>query len=99
MFNFFDLVSFLGGLLRVLGLALFGVAASWFTLFAFNQPERRWQLQTAVFLGFLLFSGLVLNFVSAGAAGAFLLGAGIALLYWGNKRESAPEEDTETENA
>jgi hypothetical protein len=95
MFNFFDLVSFIGGILRVVGLGVFGVAASWFTLHAFQQPERRWQLQTAVFLGFLLFSALTLQFASAGGAGAFVLGAGIALLYWGKKSDEEPEAEPE----
>jgi len=97
MFNFFDLVSFLGGILRLVGLGVFGVAVGWFTLYAFQQPERRWQLQTAVFLGFLLFSALTLQFASAGGAGAFVLAAGIALLYWGKKSEKEPEVETETE--
>ena len=97
MFDFFDLVSFLGGILRLIGLALFGVAAGWFSLDAFHQPERKWQLQVAVFLGFLLFTALTLRLASPGGAGAFLLGAGSALLYWGKQRESQPEEETEAE--
>jgi ABC-type Co2+ transport system permease subunit len=97
MFDFFDLVSFLGGMLRLVGLLVFGIATGWFNLYAFRQPERRWELQTAVFLGFLLFSALTLYLASPGGAGAYVLGAGCALLYWGRKEDAAREIETEEE--
>ena len=97
MFDFFDLLSFLGGILRLVGLLVFGVSAGWFTLYAFRQPERKWQLQISVFLGFMLFSVLTLRFTSAGSAGAFALGAGSALLYWGREKVEKPEEPMEPE--
>jgi len=97
MLNFFDLVSFLGGILRLIGLMVFGVAAGWFTLDAFHQPERKWQLQIAVFLGLMLFAALTLKFASAGGAGAFTLGAGGALLYWGTKKEAQPGDEAQPE--
>jgi hypothetical protein len=97
MVDFFDLVSFLGGMLRLVGLLVFGIAIGWFSLHSFRQPERRWELQTAVFLGFLLFSALILRLASPGGAGAFVLGAGCALLYWGRKEDVAGEIDTEEE--
>jgi hypothetical protein len=97
MFDFFDLVSFLGSILRLVGLLVFGIAAGWFSLFGFRQPERRWELQAAVFLGFLLFSALTLRFASAGGAGAYALGAGCALLYYGMKKDTAGAVETEEE--
>ncbi len=93
MFNFCDLIWFVGGVFQMLGLLVFGVAAAWFTLYAFRQPERRWQLQIAVFLGFLFFTALTLRFTSTGGAGGFLLGAGGALLFWGLRGEGEAEED------
>ena len=98
MSNFFDILTFLGGGLRLIGLLIFGIAVGWFTWIAFNQPERKWQLQIAVYLGFLLFTALTLKFVSPGGSGTYVLGAGITLLYLGNKKsqkatETALEED------
>ena len=92
MFDFCDLVWFVGGLFQMLGLLVFGVAAGWFTLYAFRQPERRWQLQIAVFLGFLLFTALTLRYASTGGAGGFLLAAGGALLFWGLRGEGEDDE-------
>jgi len=99
MSNFSDFVSFLGVTLRLIGLLVFGVATGWFTLYAFRQPERKWQLQIAVFLGFLLMTALTLRFTSAGSAGTFVLGAGGALLYWGRGTKKEPESTGENEEA
>jgi hypothetical protein len=92
MYDFYDFVAFIGGIIRTLGLLVFGIAAGWFTLDAFHQPERKWQLQVAVFLGFFFFSALVIRFASPAGTGMFVLGAGGALLYWGMKKEQVDEE-------
>lgn len=97
MREFIDFTSFIGGILRLLGLFVFGISTGWFTLYAFRRPEPKWQLQVSVFLGFLFFTALTLRFTSAGSAGAFVLGAGGALLYWGMGKESVPEQPTELE--
>jgi hypothetical protein len=91
--SFTDYLSFLGMILRLVGLLVFGVAAGWFTLYAFRQPDHKWQLQIAVFLGFLLMMALTLRFTSPGGAGAFALGAGAALLYWGKRIPLPPTGD------
>lgn len=98
MFGFFDIVSFLGVLLRLAGLLVFGVAAGWFTLFTFRQPEAKWQLQAAAYLGFVVLSALIIGLVDPGGAGAYALGAGIALMYRGNQKtsEDGEQEDPET---
>jgi len=98
MYNFFDLTSFLGSLLRLVGLGLFGLAAGWFSLKAFHKAEQKWPLQVAIYLGFLLFTAVTLAVVSPGAGGAFTLGAGIALFYWGNKKEEQVENKDEEKN-
>jgi len=87
MYDFFSLMSFLGGILRIIGLFVFGIAVGWFTLFAFRYPERKWQFQIAAYLGFLLFTALTLQFASPGGSGAFVLGAGSTLLYLGTKKD------------
>jgi hypothetical protein len=97
MLNFFELTSFLGNLLRVLGLALFGLAVGWLTLKTFIQAEKNWPLQAAIYLGFLFFIAITLAVVSPGSGGALSLGAAIALLYWGNKKEDKSEITEEVE--
>ena len=92
MINFFEVTSFIGIIIRLIGMLVFGVAVGWFTMFTFRQPERKWQLQIAVVLGFLSFSALALRFVSAGSAGAYAIGAGAALLFWGMKGEAKEDE-------
>jgi hypothetical protein len=99
MFDFFDLTAFLGNILRLIGLLVFGISTGWFTLYAFRQPERKWQLQIAVFLGLLFFTAMTLRFSSAGGAGAFVLGAGGALLYWGQGKGNKLEPPLQTEEA
>jgi hypothetical protein len=94
--DFLDVVALIGWIVRFLGLLVFGVAAGWFTFFAFQQPERNWQLQIAVFLGLFLLIALLARFTSAGALGGFALGVGGGLLFWGLRAEqSLDEEDSE----
>ena len=97
MSNFIDLVSFLGVLLRLAGLVVFGVAAGWFTLFTFRQPEGKWQLQAAAYLGFVTLSALIFGLVSPGGAGAYALGAGVTLLYLGNQKAPQGGEPADLE--
>ena len=99
MFSFFDFVDILAAILRLLGMLVFGLGAGWFTLFAFRQPERRWQLQIAVFLGFFFFAALTMRFGSAASIGSFSLGAGAALLYWGLKKETDAQQPEAEEPA
>ncbi len=91
MFNFLDLTTFLGNLLRLAGLGLFGFAEGWYSLKAYKDAEAKWPLQIAIYLGFLLFTTLILVMVSPGSGGALTLGAAIALLYWGNKKDKKNE--------
>lgn len=91
--DFYDFFAFIGWIIRFFGLLVFGVAAGWFTLYAFKQPEQCWQLQIAVFLGIFLFTALLAHYSSAGGLGGFALGLGGGLLYWGMRGEKSPEEE------
>ena len=97
MYNFFDLTSFMGNLLRLVGLGLFGLAVGRLMLKSFFQAEQKWPLQATIYLGFLLFTALTLAVVSPGSGGALTLGTAIALLYWGNKKNGKPEIVEEVE--
>jgi hypothetical protein len=91
MYDFFnilnDIFSIFGYLIRTAGFLLVGLGLGRF--FLANYPRSNWQLQMALALGFF---GLIIAltvFSSAGSAGAFALGAGIAFL--AVKKEEAPE--------
>jgi Tfp pilus assembly protein FimV len=91
MYDFFnilnDIFSIFGYLIRTAGFLLVGLGLGRF--FLANYPKSNWQLQMALALGFF---GLIIAltvFSSAGSAGAFALGAGIAFL--NVKKEEAPE--------
>lgn len=80
---YYQITEILGSFVLILGLLLFGITAGWFTLYAVNQPEKTWQLQSIVYSVFLVFVALMVRYLSPGAFGAFLLGAAGALFYWG----------------
>lgn len=71
-----EVFSLLGFLLRAVGFGIIGFGLGKFLLDAYQKSN--WQLQIALILGFFgLLIGLT-HFSSAGSAGAFALGAGIA---------------------
>ncbi len=86
--------DFLAILFRFLGLLALGLGVGWFTLQAFKKDA--WQLQIAVFLGFVGTAIAMAHFLSAGALGAFALGAGVALLFWGLPRKQEAEESKDS---
>jgi hypothetical protein len=71
----------LATLFRFIGLLAFGLGVGWFVLDTF--PKAGWQLQIALFLGFLGTVVGLAHFTSAGGLGAFALGAGAAMFVWG----------------
>lgn len=71
-----DIFNILGYFIRLVGFLLVGLGLGRFFLDAY--PKANWQLQMALALGLF---GLLIAFTvfsSAGSAGAFALGAGIA---------------------
>ncbi len=80
---YYQITEILGSFVLILGLLLFGITAGWFTLFAVNQPEKTWQLQSIVYSVFLVFIALMVRYLPPGALGAFLVGTAGALFYWG----------------
>jgi len=95
MLNFREILAFIGILGQTLGSIVFGVVTGWFTLFAFRQPERRWELQSVVFGVFFVFVALLAHLLSPGPFGGFLLGAAGAFLYWGIFKKNTSESEEE----
>lgn len=85
-----DIFAFLGFLLRALGFLVFGAAAGRFVLDNFKTSE--WQVKIALALGFFGLLIALTDFASAGSAGAFALGAGIA--YFVNLIPKKAEDDS-----
>ena len=86
-----DIFSLLGFLLRAVGFLVVGLALGRFFLDSYKKAI--WQLQIALVLGFFGLLIGITDFASAGSAGAFALGAGIAMLMANApKKDSDPEE-------
>jgi len=83
MVIFYEVVGVIGLFVQVLGLILFGVTTGWFTLQVINQPEKNWQLQSIVYSIFLIFSALMVKYLTPGAFGAYLAGAAGAMIFFG----------------
>lgn len=84
-----DIIAIFGHLLRAAGFGLFGFGISKFTQNAYAKAD--WPMQMALALGLFGLLIALTVFSSAGSAGAFALGAGIAFLAM--KKEEAPEAD------
>ena len=84
-----DIFYVLGFLLRALGFLVVGYGLARFALDAYNKAV--WQVQIALALGFFGLLIALTDFSSAGSAGAFALGAGIAMLM--SARAANAEED------
>ena len=86
-----DIFSLIGYLLRIIGFLVVGWALGRFVFEHFNAGS--WQLQIAYVLGlFGLLIGLT-AFSSAGSAGAFALGVGIAYFMIFTPLKNGPKEE------
>ena len=93
MANFDIALSYIGLLIQVVGLLLFGVTSAWFVLFVIKQPEKNWQLQGIAYGVFFAFIAYILQYLTPGSYGAYLIGAAGGLLYWGLiKNREKPEK-------
>lgn len=85
-----EIFGLLGFLVRVLGFLVFGFASGRFVLDQFKKVE--WQVQIALVLGFFGLAVGFTHFATPGAAGAFALGGGVALVMAGMPKKSGDEE-------
>lgn len=85
-----EILGLVGFLLRVLGFLLFGFAVGRFVLDHFKKVE--WQVQIALALGFLGLAAAFTHYATPGAAGAFALGGGVALVMAGMPKKGDEEE-------
>jgi hypothetical protein len=87
-------VDLLGALLRMIGMALLGLGASWLTLEFFRKAQQEWQLQIALFLGFVGLLIAMAIYLAPAALGGFGIGVGVAMFLWGmpKKQPEVKEE-------
>ncbi len=78
------IIDILAILFRFVGMLAFGFGAGWFAYEAYQKGE--WQVQIAALLGLLGLAVGLADFTSAGALGAFGLGAGGAIIAFGLPR-------------
>lgn len=94
MYDFLDILKdifgIFGYLIRIVGFLLVGLGLGRFFLDAY--PKSNWPMQMALALGFFGLLIALTVFASAGAAGAFALGAGIAFFSMKKKGEEKPQD-------
>ncbi len=88
-----DILDLLGALIRLFGMLALGFGVARLTLEMYRKGIQSWQVQAAIFLGFVGLVAALASFTSAASLGGFALGAGIALLNGLNPKK---EEKTQT---
>jgi len=86
-------LDLLGALIRMVGMALLGLGAAWLTLEFFRKAQQAWQLQIALFLGFVGLLIAMARFLSAAALGGFGIGVGVAIFLWGMPKKQVEEKE------
>jgi len=86
-------IDIIGALIRLVGLVLFGLATGWLTLEFFHKAAQAWQLQIALFLGFVGLAIAMAVFLSPAALGGFGIGVGVAIFLWGLPKKQKVEEE------
>ncbi len=86
-----DILDLLGALIRLFGMLALGFGVARLTLEMYRKGIQSWQVQAAIFLGFVGLVAALANFTSAASLGGFALGAGIALLTGLNPKKEEKE--------
>ena len=89
-----DVLEVIGALIRLFGMLALGYGVARLTLDMYRKGIQAWQLQAAIFLGFV---GLVIalaDFTSAASLGGFGLGAGVALIMGLNPKKNEKVESS-----
>jgi hypothetical protein len=90
----YGVANFLGEVLGLVGMLVFGAGAAWLLISVLRQGEKPWQLQAVLYGVFFALAAVIVARAAPGDFGAFSLGAGGGILYWGlmkAKKVEAPE--------
>jgi len=74
-------------------MVLFGLAVGWVVLEFLRKAEQAWQLQIALFLGFVGLGIGMAIFLTPAALGGFGIGLGVAIFLWGLPKKEKTEEE------
>ncbi|HTX89797.1 MAG TPA: hypothetical protein VMC09_01160 [Anaerolineales bacterium] len=85
-------LDILGALVRFIGLAAFGLGFGWLVLEFFRKGQQAWQLQIAIFLGFVVLIIAAASSLAPAALGGLGIGIGVAFFVWGMPRKKKEEE-------
>lgn len=87
----YEIINLLASLLRLAGLAVFGVAFGWLAIDLLKKTTF-WGVQIAVFLGLAGLLIAMAYFTAWGALGAIAAGMGVAVLLWGLPRKQKEDK-------
>jgi amino acid permease len=86
-------LDILGALVRFVGLLAFGVGMGWLVLEFFRKGQQAWQLQIAIFLGFVVLVIAAASTLAPAALGGFGIGLAVAFFIWGFPKKKKNEEE------
>jgi hypothetical protein len=90
------ILGLLGSIFRPVGAVVFGLAAGWLVVQPFTSEAKWWQLEAVALLGFLGSLVTLSIYSGAGTIGAYALGAGAGVLFFGmqaSRRPTKPPEE------
>ena len=85
-------LDILGAIVRFIGLVAFGLGIGWLVLEFLRKGQQAWQLQIALFLGFIILVITMASALSPAALGGFGIGIGVGILVWGLPKKKVDEE-------
>jgi hypothetical protein len=88
----YEIINLLASILRLLGMAAFGVGIGWLALDLLRKSSV-WQVQMTVFLGLVGLAIALVVFLSWGALGGFGLGFAAAVFAWGMPKKAKADEE------
>lgn len=88
-------LDLIGALIRLIGMVLFGLGTGWVILEFLRKAEQAWQVQIAVFLGFVGLGIGMVRFLAPAALGGFGIGLGVAIFLWGLPKKEKTEDKKE----
>ena len=86
-------IDIIGALIRLAGMVLLGLGVGWLVLEFLRKADQAWQLQIALFLGFVGLAVAMAHFLTPAALGGFGIGVGVAIFLWGLPKKEKVEED------